>query len=156
MLYNLMLYNLSMVLHTLAAVVWVGGMFFAHMALRPAALELEPPQRLALWVGVFRRFFVWVWLSVVAILVTGLWLLAQRGGFAGTGTYIHAMFAIGLVMSLLYAVIFFGPWRRLRESVAGEDWLAGAASLARIRRLVTVNLVLGLTAIVLVTGFKAW
>jgi len=44
-------------LHLLAAIVWVGGMFFAHLVLRPAAMELEPAQRLALWLRVFDRFF---------------------------------------------------------------------------------------------------
>ncbi|MEY3672815.1 MAG: hypothetical protein RI904_2472, partial [Pseudomonadota bacterium] len=35
------------VLHLLAALVWVGGMFFAHNALRPmAASVLQPPERL--------------------------------------------------------------------------------------------------------------
>ncbi len=46
-------------LHLLAAVVWVGGMFFAWMILRPAAVDiLEPPARLRLWLSVFKRFFV--------------------------------------------------------------------------------------------------
>ena len=45
-------------LHLLGVVVWVGGMFFAHMALRPAATELlEPPQRLPLLQATLMRFF---------------------------------------------------------------------------------------------------
>ena len=35
-------------LHLTGIVVWVGGMFFAHFALRPAAAELAPPVRLPL------------------------------------------------------------------------------------------------------------
>ena len=35
--------------HGMAAVAWVGGIFFAYMALRPAAnATLEPPQRVRL------------------------------------------------------------------------------------------------------------
>lgn len=151
-----MLFNLATILHTLAAVIWVGGMFFAHMALRPAALELEPPLRLTLWVNAFRRFFAWVWMSVIAILVTGLWLMALRGWFAGSGTYIHTMLGIGLLMTAIYTAIFFGPYRRLKASVAREDWPAGGEALARIRLLVTTNLVLGLLTIVIAAGFKAW
>ncbi len=46
-------------LHVLAATVWVGGMFFAWMVLRPAAVAmLQAPERLRLWTDVFRRFFV--------------------------------------------------------------------------------------------------
>ena len=38
------------VLHLLAALVWVGGMFFAHTALRPtAASVLQPPERKLGW-----------------------------------------------------------------------------------------------------------
>ena len=49
--------GIALLLHLLAAVVWVGGMFFAYVALRPAAAQLEPPARLTLWVGVFKIFF---------------------------------------------------------------------------------------------------
>ena len=35
--------------HILGVTVWVGGMFFAYMALRPASVELlETPERLIL------------------------------------------------------------------------------------------------------------
>ncbi len=44
-------------LHTVAAVLWVGGIFLAYRVLRPAAMALEPPQRLTLWADVFGRFF---------------------------------------------------------------------------------------------------
>ncbi|HEY6898714.1 MAG TPA: hypothetical protein VI279_15765, partial [Rhodocyclaceae bacterium] len=63
------LHPLFLFLHVASVVVWVGGMFFAYMCLRPAAVELlEPPQRLRLWLGVFDRFFRWVWLAVALIL----------------------------------------------------------------------------------------
>ena len=39
--------TLAISLHVLAAVIWVGGMFFAWIVLRPvAASQLEPPARL--------------------------------------------------------------------------------------------------------------
>ena len=40
--------NLAYAVHVLFAVLWVGGMAFAILALRPALAVLEPPQRLAL------------------------------------------------------------------------------------------------------------
>ena len=64
-----------LMLHLLGTVVWVGGMFFAHMALRPAAAELlTPQQRLPLLRAVLTRFFRWVWLAVLAILASGYWI----------------------------------------------------------------------------------
>ncbi len=48
-------YALVYALHVLAALVWVGGMFFAWTILRPAAVAaLEAPARLGLWLEVFR------------------------------------------------------------------------------------------------------
>ena len=43
-----MIATLALIVHSLAAVVWVGGMFFALLALRPATGPLEPGPRLAL------------------------------------------------------------------------------------------------------------
>ena len=84
----------AVLLHVIAVVIWVGGMFFAYMFLRPvAAAQLEPPERLKLWVGVFSNFFPWVWTCVVVILATGLHLIfAKFNGFAGAPVYVHAMF----------------------------------------------------------------
>ncbi len=60
--------SLVLALHVLSAVLWVGGMFFAYLCLRPAAGALEPQHRLRLWAAVFERFFPWVWLSILILL----------------------------------------------------------------------------------------
>lgn len=140
----------SLLLHVLGVVVWVGGMFFAYMALRPvAASVLEPPQRLTLWAGVFGRFFPWVWLSVLLILLTGLHMLALFGWLAAP-LYVLAMLAIGLVMMLIYLLVFFSPYAKLRRAVTEQNWKAGGAALAQIRQLIGINLALGLVTVVLV------
>ena len=73
-------------LHILAAVIWVGGMFFAYMVLRPSAGPLEPPTRLALWRRVFGRFFPWVWASIAFCSSAAMRMLFLHfGGFAGAG-----------------------------------------------------------------------
>ncbi len=71
------------VLHVLAAIVWVGGMFFAYMVLRPSLGILEPPPRPRLWNTVFPRFFAWVWVAVIALPATGYAMVFTAfGGFA--------------------------------------------------------------------------
>ena len=66
----------AVLLHVLSVVIWIGGMFFAWMVLRPAAAdELEGPDRLRLWNRVLATFFMWVWLCVTAILLTGYWMI---------------------------------------------------------------------------------
>jgi uncharacterized membrane protein len=142
--------NISLFLHVLGVVVWVGGMFFAYMALRPvAASVLEPPQRLTLWAGVFDRFFPWVWASVALILLTGLHMLMLIGG-AAAPHYALGMFVLGLVMMLIFAHVFFAPYRKLKRAVAGQDWKAGGAALGQIRMLIGINLSIGLLTIALV------
>lgn len=134
-------------LHLLGVAVWVGGMFFAYMALRPAAVAvLEPPLRLPLWHQTLRRFFLWVWVAVVLILVSGLHMMAALGGH-GAPAYAWVMLVIGIAMMLIFAHVFFAPYRRLGRAVAAADWKAGGAALGQIRKLVGLNLILGLITI---------
>ncbi len=141
---------LSVAFHLLSAVIWVGGMFFAYNALRPAAAKvLEPPLRLELWVQVFRRFFVWVWISIGLLLFTGYWMLFQYfGGFEHAGTHIHIMHGGGILMVLIYMHVFFGPYRRLKQAVIVQDYPLAAAKLNQIRQLIGLNTVIGLLVIV--------
>lgn len=134
-------------LHLMGAVVWIGGMFFAHFALRPAAQALPPPVRLPLLAATLSRFFAWAGAAVVAILASGVWLSDAMGGFRATGWAVHLMTAVGLVMALVYGYIVSGPYRRLRAAVADAQWEAAAPAMATIRRLVGLNLALGLVTI---------
>lgn len=146
--------SVSIALHLLSAVIWVGGMFFAYMALRPAAAQiLEPPQRLQLWAQVFKLFFLWVWLSVIAILVTGYWMLfSVFGGFANAGIHIHIMHGAGIIMVLIYFHVFFAPYRRLRHAVVVQDYAEGGKRLAQIRKLIGLNLSIGLIVVLVASG----
>ena len=139
-------------LHLLGTVIWVGGMFFAHQILRPVAADrLEPPLRLPLWVGVFKRFFPWVWLCVAVILASGLVMIGLLGGMSRVPLHVHAMLGSGMVMMAIFAYVFFVPYARLQRSVANQDWKAGGAFLANIRQLVGINLALGLVTIAIAT-----
>jgi uncharacterized membrane protein len=140
--------DILVMLHVLAVVIWVGGMLFAHMQLRPiAASQLEPPVRLNLWVGVFGRFFPWVWASILIILVTGFWIINIYGGFKGLGMHINVMMTMGIVMMLIFFHVFFAPYKKLKLAVAAEDWPAAGAKLAQIRTLIGINMVLGVLTI---------
>lgn len=144
----------AFVLHILSAVVWVGGMFFAYMVLRPAAAQLlEPPQRLRLWTQVFANFFPWVWTAIATLLITGYGMLfGVFGGMAGAPIYVHVMQAVGLVMMMIFGHVFFAPYRRLKRAVLAQDWQAGGRELAQIRQWVGLNLALGLIVVLVASG----
>lgn len=152
-----MLYQwaLALSLHQLGAIVWVGGMFFAHMALRPAAVELlMPPQRLSFLLRVFDRFFAWVWVAILLLWSSGLWIFL--GFYDGkAGVHVHFMMGLAALMTTLFLFIWFVPYRRMKVSVAAEDWSGAAVQLAVIRGIILVNLLLGLvTAVSGVSGSK--
>ena len=145
--------GLALLLHVLAATVWVGGMFFALVCLRPAAAGLEPAPRLQLWEGALRRFFPWVLMAVLVLLITGLWMIfAVLGGMKSVGLHVHIMLGLGLLMMLLALHVYFAPFKRLRKAVAGAHWTDAGKNLNQIRLLIGVNLVLGLCVVAVASG----
>jgi uncharacterized membrane protein len=133
-------------LHVLSAVLWVGGMFFAYVVLRPSLTVLDAPQRMALHGQVFRRFFLVVWHAMPVIVLTGFAMLfGYYGGMARVDWTVHVMLLLGLVMAAVFLAIWFGPYRAFR---AGIDSAAVAASTDTIRKLIAVNLVLGLVIVI--------
>ena len=134
--------------HIVAAVIWVGGMFFALVVLRPSTGPLDPPTRLALWQRVFARFFPWVWGAVAVLLISGFAMVIWGfGGFTKSG-HVHVMIGLGIIMMLIYAHLYFVPWQRFRRAVAAGEWPVAAKNIDQIRQLVTINLVLGLITVV--------
>ncbi len=144
--------GLFKLIHLLAALVWVGGMFFAYVVLRPAAVEvLQPPERLRLWDNVFRRFFNWVWLAIGLLLISGFYMVYLYGGFAYVPRHVHIMLALGLVMMAVYGYVFFACYVPLSLHVSKQRWKEAAEQLGRIRKLVAVNLTLGMLTICVAT-----
>ena len=142
-------FSLAYTLYVLAALVWVGGMFFAWMILRPAAMAaLDGPPRLKLWMNVFQRFFVWVWVAVLILPISGVGLLQLRfNGFETAPRYVQVMMGLYVVMTALFIRIQALQLPELRTAVAAEDWATGAQVLGRIRKLVGINLIVGLVVV---------
>ena len=145
-------------LHIVAATVWVGGMFFAYVVLRPAIGGIEPaPERARLWRRVFHRFFLFVTISVLVLLASGYAMMfLVFGGFAGAGVYIHIMHGIGWLMFLAYGHLRFAAWPKFRNAVDAGDFDQAATRLALIRKIVHVNLGLGLITIVIGATGPYW
>ena len=148
---------LLIALHILAAVIWVGGMFFAYVVLRPSSGPLPPETRLTLWQTVFRKFFPWVWLSIIVLLASGYGMIfVYLGGFAGARPSIYVMQGLGIVMVLLFLHLFFAPWRRFSAAVENKHFPEAAKYLNQIRYIVAANLVLGLVTIIVGASGRFW
>ena len=151
-----MLFILLKLLHLLAVIVWVGGMFFAHFFLRPAVQGLQPPERVKLMHDVLRRFFAVVMVLVVVVLASGVGMIgsihamaATAGGKFNMPVSWIVMSALGLVMMAVFGHIRFALFKRLDTAVQAKDWPAGGKALQSIRQWVAFNLALGLVIVVM-------
>src|SRR4051812_22126662 len=143
-----MLGKLFYTLHVLGAVLWVGGMAFALLALRPALAAVEPSQRLLVHQGALKRFFLIVWHAMPILLLSGYALLfGWYGGFARAGGHIHAMHLMALIMAGGFVAIVTAPWKEFRAALAAADRPAAATAMDHVRQMVTMNLGLGMATV---------
>lgn len=148
---------LAVALHAVAAVLWVGGMFFAYVILRPSVSDYAAPQRLVLWNRVFDRFFPWAWAAVIVLPATGYGtVFLDFGGFDNAGLHIHLMQGFGLVMIALFFYLYTIVYPQYRRLVGAETWPEAAKQLATIRRIVGTNTVLGFLTVAIGASGRFW
>jgi uncharacterized membrane protein len=152
-----MLYALLKFLHLGAAVIWLGGMFFALFCLRPAAAGLPPPVRLPFMADVLGRFFsvvLWAALAVVASGTAMMGRAVQTTHQTGAAFNVPAdwlvMAGLGLLMLAVFAYVRLVLYRRLQQAIAAQDWPVGGAALNEIRFWVAANLGFGTLAVAVV------
>ncbi|MDP1527670.1 MAG: CopD family protein [Rhodocyclaceae bacterium] len=149
-----MLYALLKTIHVLSVILWVGGMIFAELFLRPALAALAPPERLRLTQAVLARFFTAVlWASALA-LGSGVWMIGrvakaavQSGGSFSMPLSWTVMAGLGVLMVALFGYIRFVLYPRFAATVAAADWTQAAERLQPLRLWVRVNLVIGLVIV---------
>lgn len=150
MMPELLMRNILLALHLLGAVIWVGGMLFAMTVLKPSLSVLQPKDRLALHLQVLSRFFRTLWHVMPIVILTGYAMIfGMYGGFGGVNGAIHAMHGLGLLMAAIFVAAWFGPFQALRRAMADGNSTAAAAAVGRVRRLVLLNLALGLVTVTL-------
>ena len=80
------------------------------------------------------------------VILTGYGMIHLYGGMAGVRWPVHTMMLLGLIMGGVFAWLFFGPYRVFRGS---SEPPVMVAALESIRKLVGINLLLGLISITL-------
>ena len=149
------MYDTLKLLHLVAAIVWMGGMTFMLLALKPAAMALlEPQPRARLMAVVWQRFFVMVLIAIVVLLATGthLYTAAFKATKAATGVGSVAlgwngMLVLGVAMVLIFGHIYFAGFKRFKRAAAAAEWPVAAKAAAQIQTLVLTNFGLGWLAI---------
>ena len=159
------LYQIAVFIHLSAAITWVGGTLFLIMVMVPLSRrEIESPAQAARLLGqVGRRFRSVAWVSIVLLVLTGLFLATDHWGvkvpdfFGGSGRFVQVLQAkVGIVVLIivLSAIHDFvlGPrvTRQLEGmSEAGADPAATQSSRRILIMLARVNLLLVLIVVAL-------
>lgn len=149
------MYNALVFVHLVCAIVWMGGMAFMLLALRPAMLAtMEAQPRARLTVAVMQRFFLAVCVAIVGLLATGghLYTSAFRASKAVTGAGVvplgwNLMAVVGVLMFLVFGHIYFAGFQKFKRAVTGADWPVATKAGAQIHALVITNFCLGWLAI---------
>ena len=148
-----MLYLTSVTLHVLAALFWLGGMFFLAVVGAPVLRHVEPAElRSRLFDDLGRRFRAAGWVAIAVLVATGLGNLHFRGFLAasvlGRAAFWHTAFGTALgvklvavaAMLVLQAVHDFVHGPRAARTVPGSPEALAlrrrAALLARLNALV--------------------
>ncbi|MGD8911860.1 MAG: CopD family protein [Candidatus Thiodiazotropha sp.] len=146
--------SIAMTLHILGVIIWVGGMFFAHMILRPALNDtLQAAQRLPLLLRVFDGFFPWVWGAVIAIMASGFWMLFTIYE-ESIGFWLGFMTVVGVLMSAIFVFIYAIPYNQIAVALQEDDKPKLMEAVSLIRKLIMINLSLGMLVTVVATVGK--
>ena len=151
----MILFALSLVFHTLAAIIWVGGVFFVRTILIPSLDGWEATERFAVLARVLPVFFRVIWGTVVVLLITGygVLLFGYSDGLGGGGVHVDIMQAVGWILILAFVYLDFVPFRSFLRARAAGDMDRAADKLDLLRKGFGLTLILGLlTAAVGATG----
>lgn len=140
-----LLRDVLLAFHLVFAAIWVGGMAYALLVARPALNALEPQARaMQMHLLMLKKFFLIVWHAMPIMLLSGWGMVVLLwGGMKGLPLSINIMQGLAVLMAVVFLYTFFGPYRRLQRAVRATPEM-----LARVRLGITVNLVLGLGAII--------
>ncbi|QHI95697.1 hypothetical protein GT348_04980 [Aristophania vespae] len=100
---------------------------------------LDTAQRNSTQIQAYARYFRALWHVVPLALITGACLFIHDG--QGLGWPFHLMAGCGVIMALIFALTFFGPYQKARRSIRPQQNLFNSMS----RRILLMS-VLGIIA----------
>jgi uncharacterized membrane protein len=135
-------------IHLLCVVLWVGGMAFLLLTLRPSVGAIDPAARLVLQGAVYRRFFRTLWQVMPMAIVSGLLLLILSYGHQALPWPVMVMQTGGVLMAAIFIGMVLVPNKRFQAKLAAGR--ATAEDAVPIRRLIWLSLGIGTIILVCV------
>jgi len=132
-------------LHYLATVMWIGGMAFNILVLRPSMVAIDQNQRPVLGTTVLKRFIIFAWLSIAALILTGIPIAFSHVAFENIfsttyGIVLLSKHFVTLIMILIVTWVSF---------VLSTKLASFAPKPNTILILVKINLSLGILVLLL-------
>jgi uncharacterized membrane protein len=72
------------------------------------------------------------------------------------GVYVHIMLTLAVIMTLIFMHVYFAPYKKMNRAIEAGDIPAAGIQLAMIRRLMGINLIVGLVTVIVAVGGKGW
>lgn len=98
-------YTLVVLIHILAAIIWLGGMFFIAIVMVPVLRRLESPQkRIEVLSATATRFRAISWIAILVLLITGVLNAINHGVTMqkiSTGEFFSSNFGKILILKLI-------------------------------------------------------
>lgn len=113
MISKTIIFGLVIFLHDLFTAIWIGGLFTLAISVFPAVRKIleKSPQTQQLSKAIQNRHSVWVYISLVGLLITGLLLSKQSPDFLGLfqfgDTYSMLLSGKHLLVILMIAVSLY-------------------------------------------------
>ncbi len=144
------IYIITLWLHYLATVMWIGGMAFNLLVLRPSMTVIDQNQRPILGTMVLKRFIIFAWLSIIVLILTGISIASSRIAFEDIFSTTYGIVLLGkhfvtLIMVLIVAWISF---------VLSAKLSSFAPKPETILLLVKTNLSLGILVLLLTSVLR--
>ena len=104
-----LLYYVTVTIHVLAALLWLGGMFFLALVGAPVLRTVEPPQlRQQLFQQLGLRARSVGWWSLATLITTGVFILGHRGLLRWDDVFANAAFwrtGLGIALAVKLAAV---------------------------------------------------
>jgi uncharacterized membrane protein len=157
-------YAIAVVIHVLAAFVWVGGVLTIGAVALPAARQLPEQQRRAAVSAIARRFRPIGWSALLVLIVTGFYLITHWGATASNLLSLE-FFAIDrakpvgvklVLIALMLVTSGLHDWwvgpeasrlAKEEEQQRAETWRRWAALLGALTGLLVIGIVLVATVV---------
>ncbi|WP_461829300.1 hypothetical protein [Aquifex sp.] len=134
------MYKELLFLHLFFAILWIGGMIYSLVFMRPALGKVDDNCRTTLLQNTWGRFFYAVWLSIVVLFLTGMALWHKFRPDFSSNTLFHLKLLMFAIMVLNFAYIHLYLFRK---RIFGS-----------IPVLMTINLVLGILIVMVITFIR--